>query len=121
LSPGRRTNRENFRSYQRTRLFLLLLFLESIKKASFYLFKNQSSAARPQPGAAYFVQSANQTGGFTSSDRRFSAIFPEGVGAPAKAARIYSAVKIPARTLLEADSTEFETFLLASCFQKRGG
>jgi hypothetical protein len=37
-------------------LFLLLSFIESIKKAAFYLLENQSSASRPQPGAAHLVQ-----------------------------------------------------------------
>ena len=48
MSPGRRTNRKNFRTCQRTRLFLLLLFLESNKKTRFYPLKNQASAARSQ-------------------------------------------------------------------------
>jgi hypothetical protein len=59
LSPGRRTNRENFRSCQRTSLFLLLSFSESIKKAMFYLPLNQSSARRPQAGVASTVQAGN--------------------------------------------------------------
>jgi hypothetical protein len=37
LSPGRRANRENFRSCRRTSLFLLLLFLQSMKMARLYL------------------------------------------------------------------------------------
>jgi hypothetical protein len=57
LSPGRRTNRENFRSCQRTSLFLLLSFLESIKNRILYLLKNQLSAGRPQPSATDLVQS----------------------------------------------------------------
>jgi hypothetical protein len=48
LSPGRRTNRKNFRTCQRTRLFLLLLFLESKEKIEFYLLKNQLGAACSQ-------------------------------------------------------------------------
>ncbi|HMJ23958.1 MAG TPA: hypothetical protein VK513_18720, partial [Terriglobales bacterium] len=42
-------------------MFLLLLILESIKNRFFYLLQNQSSAGRPQPGAAAFVQSTKKT------------------------------------------------------------
>ena len=48
MAPGRRTNRKNFRTCQRTRLFLLLLFLESNEKTRFYPLRNQPSAARSQ-------------------------------------------------------------------------
>jgi hypothetical protein len=46
---------------------LLLLFLESIKMAGFYLLENQSSARRPQAGAAYLVQFAMQPATFLLS------------------------------------------------------
>jgi hypothetical protein len=74
LSPGRRTNRENLRSCQRTSLFLLLSFLESIKKTAFYLLKNQSSAGRPQAGAARMVQFAKNLLAFSLPRPRFSQI-----------------------------------------------
>jgi hypothetical protein len=45
-------------------LFLLLSFLESIKKGPIYLLKNQSGAARPQPGAAFTVHFANRRRNF---------------------------------------------------------
>jgi len=56
LSPGRRTNRENFRSCQRTILFVLFSFLESIKNVGLYLPIFQSSAASSQAGATELVQ-----------------------------------------------------------------
>jgi hypothetical protein len=89
LSPGRRTNRENFRSCQRTKLFLLLLFLESIKKAWFYLLKNQSSAARPQPGAAFLVQSPTSPAVFTSTDLYISVISYAGGSARKSSANLF--------------------------------
>jgi hypothetical protein len=72
LSPGRRTNRENFRSCQRTSLFLLLSFLESIKNRALYLLENQSSAGHPQPPAAFLVQCVGITAAFSASSSDFS-------------------------------------------------
>jgi hypothetical protein len=43
---------------------VLLSFLESIKKVAFYLLRNQSSAGRPQAGAAFTVQFANNPPAF---------------------------------------------------------
>jgi hypothetical protein len=56
LSPGRRTNRENFRSCQRTIIVLLFSFLESTKIVETYLPNFQSSAGGSQAGAAKLVQ-----------------------------------------------------------------
>jgi len=50
LSPGRRTNRKNFRSCQRTIMFLLFLFLQSTKNLRLQLAYFQPSARRPQAG-----------------------------------------------------------------------
>jgi hypothetical protein len=56
LSPGRRTNRENFRSCQRTIMVLLFSFLESMKNMEPYLPNFQSSAGGSQACAADLVQ-----------------------------------------------------------------
>jgi hypothetical protein len=50
LSPGRCTNRQNLRNCQRTIMFLLFLFQESIKSVRLYVACFQSSAGRPQAG-----------------------------------------------------------------------
>ena len=50
MSPGRRTNRENLRSCQRTITLLLLLIFSSIKNRRLQPACFQSSARRPQPG-----------------------------------------------------------------------
>jgi hypothetical protein len=56
LSPGRCTNRENFRSCQRTIMVLLFSFLESMKNVQTYLPNFQSSAGGSQASAAELVQ-----------------------------------------------------------------
>jgi hypothetical protein len=56
LSPGRCTNRENFRSCQRTIMVLLFSFSESMKNVGPYLPNFQSSAGGSQASAAELVQ-----------------------------------------------------------------
>jgi hypothetical protein len=60
LSPGRCTNRENFRRCQRTISFLLLLCFESIKNEGLYLLFSQSSAAGSQAGELELVQASGR-------------------------------------------------------------
>ena len=54
MSPGRRTNRKNLGTCQRTSVFLLLLFLQSNKNMRLYPLQNQSSAARSQAAAGFW-------------------------------------------------------------------
>jgi hypothetical protein len=75
LSPGRRTNRKNFRSCQRTSVFLLFSFIESMKKVRLYLASFQWSAGGSQAGAADLVQPLRQRAWGCASWRNFGGIF----------------------------------------------
>jgi hypothetical protein len=94
-------------------LFLLLSFLESIKKAGFYVLENQWSAARPQAGATYFVHSATQLAASSLSDRHFSGIYSESRERQQKAQTLHS-VKIKARILWKAEFAAIRNFFFAS-------
>jgi hypothetical protein len=59
-------------------MFLLLLFLESMKIAESYLPIYQSSAGGSQPGAAKMVQCVASQGFVMCADAQFSRIFLSG-------------------------------------------
>jgi hypothetical protein len=81
LSPGRCTNRENFRRCQRTILFLLLLFLESMKNEDPYLLFSQSSAAHSQAGELDLVQAFRwRAAGWTTAAMGGGISLPAGMG-----------------------------------------
>ncbi|MBV8892646.1 MAG: hypothetical protein JO266_11860 [Acidobacteria bacterium] len=73
MSPGRYTNRENFRKCQRTIIFLLLLFLESTETGVFFKLSNQSGAAHSQPGEPVLVQRRDRLFAMISSVHKISA------------------------------------------------
>ncbi len=101
MSPGRRTNRENFRSCQRTSVFLLFPFEESIRKRGLYLLVFQSSAGGSQAGAAELVQSLASPGLVMCAGARFLRK-PTWVNIRSRSAESGPFVKIRGTTALDA-------------------
>jgi hypothetical protein len=84
-------------------MFLLLLFLQSIKNRSIYLLENQWSARRPQPHAAPLVQSPGKPSPLLSPGARFF-LLSNGVLPPEDGMRVvFLIVKISAGTLMHAE------------------
>jgi len=93
-------------------LFLLLSFLESIKKGAFYLLKNQSSAARPQRGATVLVQTEHSGLPFPLSRWHFLADFLE-LQRESSAKTLFVVCENQARFALEAEFITVRYFFFA--------
>jgi hypothetical protein len=93
-------------------LFVLLSFSESTKKAVLYLLENQSSAGRPQAGAAGLVQTEYSGFSFPLSRWYFLADFMElQRGRRAKAP--FVGCENPATFALEAEFAAVRYFFFA--------
>jgi hypothetical protein len=95
-------------------LFVLLSFSESTKKTVLYLLKNQSSAGRPQAGAAGLVQTEYSGFNFPWRAGIFWRIFM-GLQRWRRAKASFIGCENPARFPLEAEFAAVRCFFFA-CF-----